>query len=108
MTACCVKLHCIPDYQHELNELVNRAKDTQIHLEKLQERIRELKTQLDDGLSEIDSNITKLKPVNEKDVQTPFINQIASVVVKTGASIVTHQPAMTPWNSILRLFQKSQ
>lgn len=112
MTACCVKLHCIPDYQEELNELIKRAKDTQIYLDQLENRIEKLQKQLDNDLCEIDSNLVKLRhhiaPNNKQDeseAKTPWINQVASVVVKTGASIVTHQPGLTPWGSIFRLFQ---
>lgn len=98
MAPCCLKLHCIPDHQQELNELIHRAKDTQIYLTQLESRIIELQKQL----SKIDSNLVSAR---QKDIKMPWVNQMASVVVKTGASIVTHQPALTPWGSIFRLFQ---
>jgi hypothetical protein len=102
---------CIPDYYPELEVLQKSAEETRAYLIEIENRIRLLQDQMEQDLYAIDSSLKGLvKPVDEDENEAcenkNWMNNIASVVVKTGASIVTQQPGLTPWSSILRLFQR--
>jgi hypothetical protein len=104
---------CIPDYYPELEALQKTAEETRVYLTEIENRIRLLQDQMEQDLYAIDTSIKALvKPVEEgheecENAQNQnWVNNIASVVVKTGASIVTQQPGLTPWSSIMRLFQR--
>lgn len=57
---CCVRSHCIPDYQKELDDLSKRARETQEYLNELESRILELQNRLDnDDFSSIDTTFAE-------------------------------------------------
>jgi hypothetical protein len=98
-----------------LEALQKTAEETRVYLTEIENRIRLLQDQMEQDLYAIDTSIKALEqPVEQgheqcEIAQNPnqnWVNNIASVVVKTGASIVTQQPGLTPWSSIMRLFQR--
>lgn len=102
---CCISWGCVPDYASELSELQKTANDTRRYLEEIEERILDLEVRIQKGI--VDLSLKLEQPVETTTAsEKSWACDVASVVARTGTSIVTQQPALAPWHSILRLFQK--
>lgn len=104
---------CLPFF---INKNVNKQLDL---IETQLNEIHQIYANIEKKLDLLQNQLYHSVPIIQNDLETirsilenhevspaPWVNKMASVVIKTGASIVTHQPALTPWASIMKLFTR--